>query len=69
MKKPIGRVYVLSNKAMPGLVKIGYTYGAVESRVSELSSATGVPIAFQIEFQAECRDPETPSSTPNDASC
>ena len=59
MKKPIGRVYVLSNKAMPGLVKIGYTYGAVESRVSELSSATGVPIAFQIEFQAECRDPET----------
>ena len=58
MKKPIGRVYVLSNEAMPGLVKIGYTYGAVESRVSELSSATGVPIAFQIEFQAECRDPE-----------
>ena len=59
MKKPIGRVYVLSNKAMPGLVKIGYTYGSVENRVSDLSSATGVPIAFQIEFQAECRDPES----------
>ena len=59
MEKPIGRVYVLSNKAMPNLIKIGYTMNTVENRVSELSSATGVPHSYEIEFQVECRDPET----------
>lgn len=57
MQAPIGRVYVLSNKAMPGIVKIGFTMGTVELRVAELSSATGVPTPFLIEFQVECRDP------------
>jgi len=58
MKKPIGRVYVLTNKAMPNLIKIGFTMNTVENRVNELSSATGVPYAYEIEFQVECRDPE-----------
>ena len=58
MKKPIGRVYVLTNRAMPNLIKIGHTMNTVESRVSELSSATGVPYVYEIEFQVECRDPE-----------
>ena len=58
MKKPIGRVYVLTNKAMPNLIKIGFTMNTVENRVNELSSATGVPHAYEIEFQVECRDPE-----------
>jgi len=57
MKLPIGRVYVLSNKAMPGLLKIGYTMNTVEGRVKELSIATGVPTEFVIEYQMECRDP------------
>jgi hypothetical protein len=57
MKPPVGRVYVLSNKAMPGLLKIGYTMNTVEGRVKELSSATGVPSEFFIEYQVECRDP------------
>lgn len=56
MKPPIGRVYVLSNKAMPGLLKIGYTLNTVEGRVKDLSSATGVPSEFVIEYQVECRD-------------
>lgn len=56
MKAPIGRVYILSNKAMPGLLKIGYTMNTVEGRVKELSSATGVPSEFFIEYQVECRD-------------
>ena len=56
MKPAIGRVYVLSNKAMPGLLKIGYTMNTVEGRVKELSSATGVPSEFFIEYQVECRD-------------
>jgi hypothetical protein len=57
MKAPVGRVYVLSNPAMPGLLKIGYTMNTVEGRVKELSLATGVPIEFCIEYQVECRDP------------
>ena len=56
MKPAVGRVYVLSNKAMPGLLKIGYTMNTVEGRVKELSSATGVPSEFFIEYQVECRD-------------
>jgi len=56
MKPAVGRVYVLSNKAMPGLLKIGYTMNTVEGRVKELSSATGVPSEFCIEYQVECRD-------------
>lgn len=57
MKAPVGRVYVLSNLAMPGLLKIGYTMNTVEGRVKELSLATGVPTSFCIEYQLECRDP------------
>jgi hypothetical protein len=56
MKPAVGRVYVLSNKAMPGLLKIGYTMNTVEGRVKELSSSTGVPSEFIIEYQVECRD-------------
>lgn len=40
-----GRVYIMTNEAMPGLVKIGHTKrDEVESRIKELSSATGVPL-------------------------
>jgi hypothetical protein len=47
-------VYVLSNKAMHGLVKIGYTSHAdVRKRVGELSSATGVPWPFDVEYACE----------------
>ena len=41
MKPAVGRVYVLSNKAVPGLLKIGYTMNTVEGRVKELSGSTG----------------------------
>lgn len=41
-------VYVLSNPAMPGIVKIGRAI-VVESRVEDLSRPTGVPLPFQIE--------------------
>lgn len=47
----IGYIYILSNATMPGLVKIGYTAREdVMERVSELSSATGVPAPFEIEY-------------------
>lgn len=43
-------VYVLSNEAMPGLVKIGYTDRTADKRVKELVT-TGVPCAFTIELE------------------
>jgi len=44
-----GFVYVLSNPAMPGLVKIGFTNKSVAERVSQLSMATAVPARFEVE--------------------
>lgn len=40
------------NEAMPGLVKIGLATDTVESRISNLSSSTGVPLPFDIGTQA-----------------
>jgi hypothetical protein len=56
MSKSIGFVYVLSNKSTPGLVKIGYTLGAVELRANELFT-TGVPSKFDIEFKIKVTNP------------
>lgn len=49
-------VYVLTNEAMPGLIKIGLTADTVEARLTALSSPTGVPIAFECYFAAEVAD-------------
>ena len=46
---PNGYIYVLSNPAMPGLIKIGYTTRDINERVSELSASTGVPSNFEFE--------------------
>lgn len=43
-------VYVLTNPAMPGLVKIGMTGGSVaDERVAQLYTS-GVPFPFKLEF-------------------
>lgn len=39
-------VYVLTNQAMPGLVKIGLTSGPIERRMRELDT-TGIPLPFE----------------------
>jgi len=49
-------IYVLTNEAMPGLVKIGLTNESVESRVTHLSGHTGVPLPFECYFAAEVDD-------------
>lgn len=46
-------IYVLTNEAMPGLVKIGLTTDSVESRIANLSASTGVPLPFECHFAAE----------------
>lgn len=51
-------IYVLTNEFMPGLVKIGVTADSVESRISQLSAHTGVPIPFECYFAAEVQDSE-----------
>ena len=43
---------------MPGLLKIGFTNRDVKDRALELSAATGVPTAFEIEYYCLTSDVE-----------
>jgi hypothetical protein len=49
-------IYVLTNEAMPGLVKIGRSSDDVTVRIATLNSATGVPLPFECYFAAEVAD-------------
>ena len=52
-----GIVYVFTNPAMPGLVKIGKTSrDSLKQRLEELSSPTGVPVPFECEYAARVSD-------------
>ena len=52
-----GIVYVLTNDAMPNMIKIGRTSGeSVERRVAELSRATGVPLPFRVAVARSVHD-------------
>ena len=56
MQDQLGIVYVLTNPAMPGLVKIGKTSRAsVDARLSELYT-TGVPVPFECVFAGRVDD-------------
>jgi T5orf172 domain len=48
-------VYVLTNEAMDGLVKIGRTSTSVEQRIKELDN-TSIPLPFQCFFAGEVQD-------------
>jgi hypothetical protein len=53
-----GFVYILSNPAMPGMVKIGLTKAEATARTSELSRPTSVPMDFELvydELVSDCR--------------
>jgi hypothetical protein len=51
-----GFVYVLRNDGMPDLYKIGCTERSPHARAEELSSASGVPHAFEVVCFVEVRD-------------
>jgi hypothetical protein len=50
-----GIIYILTNEAMPGYIKIGKT-GDLGTRVKDLSRATGVPLPFEVFYAAEVDD-------------
>ena len=50
-----GIIYVLTNPAMPDIVKIGKTARGIETRLSELYS-TGVPVPFECIFAGKVLD-------------
>ena len=51
---PTEYVYVLVNKSMPDMVKIGMTIREVEERAKEISGATGVPTPWVPVFSFKC---------------
>lgn len=52
----LGWVYVLTNPAFPGLVKIGHTARHPATRAAELSNATGVPARFAVAWAHQVKD-------------
>lgn len=48
-------VYILTNEAMPGIIKIGLTERPVKERVFELDS-TSIPLPFQCYYAAKVED-------------
>lgn len=53
-----GYVYILTNEAMPGLVKIGKTTRCVDGRANEIYQ-TGVPLPFVVYNYVETPDCHT----------
>jgi hypothetical protein len=51
-----GWVYILTNPAMPKMVKIGLTTRTPKERAAELSSATGVPLPFVVAWARAVSD-------------
>ncbi len=52
----VGFVYVLSNEAMPNIVKVGMTTKLAEDRAKQLHN-TGVPLPFEVEFRSATSHP------------
>lgn len=49
-------VYVLTNEAMPGYVKVGRTSTSLEQRIRELSTSSSVPIPFTCFYACTVQD-------------
>ena len=53
-KEKMGIVYVLTNDAMPGIIKIGITEESVEARIKSLDN-TSLPLPFRFYFAIESK--------------
>jgi hypothetical protein len=49
-------IYILSNRSMPNLYKIGYTHNTPEERAKQVSASTGVVYPFDVEYAFKCHD-------------
>ncbi|MDD5528147.1 MAG: GIY-YIG nuclease family protein [Patescibacteria group bacterium] len=49
-------IYVLTNEAMPGFVKVGRTSTSLEQRIRELNSSTSVPLPFTAFYACTVKD-------------
>ena len=49
-------IYILTNEAMPGYVKIGKTSTSLEQRIRELSNSTSVPLPFTCFYACTVKD-------------
>jgi len=47
-------VYILSNPALPNMLKIGYTKNEPEVRAKQISAATGVALPYKVEWAFQC---------------
>ena len=52
--RPTEWIYILVNKLMPGILKIGRTSTSVSQRVKEINSATGVIEKWQCVYRFKC---------------
>jgi hypothetical protein len=58
-----GFVYVLSNPAFRGVLKIGFTTRSIEDRISELNASTSVPAPFELIAYYACQNPQKDERT------
>ena len=49
-------IYILTNEAMPGYVKIGKTSTSFEQRIKELSASTSIPLPFTCFYACTVKD-------------
>lgn len=49
-------VYILTNEAMPGLIKIGRTANDLEKRIGELNRHSGIPLPFECYYARRVED-------------
>jgi hypothetical protein len=48
-----GFVYIMANRGMPGIYKLGFTDRSPNRRAEELSNSSGVPCPFQVVCYVE----------------
>ena len=49
-------IYILTNEAMPGYVKVGRTRTSLEKRVGDLNRSTGIPLPFTVFYACRVKN-------------